>query len=370
MLSIRELRATPVRVRRLPRFLPKTAHGEVPASEYVIVELLTEEGVIGLGEVTCSPRWNGEEAAGSAALLRGPLSEALAGLDAQAWRAVLARVDEVVRSRPFLRAAVEMACLDAIGRARDIPVACVLGGPLHEEFATKLVLPARPVEQVRAMALDLKSTGVSSVKVKVGTALAEDLARVTAVREVFGTGALLTVDANEGWTSQEARHAVAELARLGVVAIEQPLARTSDLMSGALRQLTTAAIVADESVWTIEDVARVWAQGSFDAVSLYPGKCGGIETTVMLAQLADNLGLGITFGSNLELGVGAAALAHAIAASPVATVPSDLIGPLYFESPLVVDAAFVGWGRAVLPRGPGLGVTLDADAVQRNRVDR
>ena len=68
----------------------------------------------------------------------------------------------------------------------------------------------------------------------------------------------------------------------------------------------------------------------------------------------------MTFGSNLELGIGSAALAHAIAASPLVSplVPVDLIGPLYFESSLVTDDSFVGWGSAALPSGPGLGVDL------------
>jgi muconate cycloisomerase len=80
----------------------------------------------------------------------------------------------------------------------------------------------------------------------------------------------------------------------------------------------------------------------------------------------------VTFGSNLELGVGAAAMAHVIAASPLlsALVPADLIGPLYFESSLVTDDSFVGWRSAGLPPGPGLGIELDREALAGYRMDR
>jgi L-alanine-DL-glutamate epimerase-like enolase superfamily enzyme len=131
-------------------------------------------------------------------------------------------------------------------------------------------------------------------------------------------------------------------------------------------------MIGDESVWTLADVGRSAESGAFDMVSLYPGKCGGLRAALVMAEAAAALGLGVTFGSNLELGVGAAALAHAIAASPVLSplVPADLIGPLYFESSLVTDRSFVGWGGATVPPGPGLGVQLDPDALARYRTGR
>jgi L-alanine-DL-glutamate epimerase-like enolase superfamily enzyme len=222
------------------------------------------------------------------------------------------------------------------------------------------------------MALDLRSTGVSAVKVKVGTGVRRDLDRVAAVRDVFGADVTLTVDANEGWSPEEARSAVRALSACGVVAIEQPLPRTADWAGAELRGLGDAAIVADESVWEMSDVARAAAARAFDVVSLYPGKCGGLRSVLALAEAAAGLGLGVTFGSNLELGVGAAALAHAITASPALSelVPSDAIGPLYFESPIVTDASFVQWGRTLLPAGDGLGVELDREAVASHRLDR
>src|SRR5262249_37001779 len=139
-----------------------------------------------------------------------------------------------------------------------------------------------------------------------------------------------------------------------------------------LRTKTSAALVGDESIWTLADVTTAAETGAFDLVSIYPGKCGGLRSTAVLAEVAAASGLGVTFGSNLELGIGAAALAHASAAAPGLSpvVPSDLIGPLYFESSLITDDSFVGWGSALLPSGPGLGVDLDREALARHRMDQ
>jgi muconate cycloisomerase len=370
-MKIREFRAVPVRVPRTARFLPRTAHGEVTASEYVVLEIEDQEGMIGLGEVTCSPRWNGEEADGTTALIRSQIGPALQGLNPCDWAGIAKHLDTVFTGRPFLRAGVEMACLDLTARHCGLPVADLLGGVYRDHIPTKFVLPARETGRVRAMAEDVAGTGVAVIKIKVGTDAEGDIERVRAVREVLGSAVTLTVDANEGWQPEEARRVLLQLGAYGVAAVEQPLSRTAWSASAGLRALTPAAMIGDESVWTLADVGRSVETGAFDMVSLYPGKCGGLRAALVMADAAAALGLGVTFGSNLELGVGAAALAHAIAASPVLSplVPTDLIGPLYFESSLITDHSFIGWGTATVPSGTGLGVRLDPDAIARYRTD-
>ena len=369
-MKIVSVGATPVEVPRLARLLPKTAHGEVQASRYVVLEIESSGGIVGIGEVTCSPAWNGEEALETSELVAASLGPALVGADPLSWADVSARVDGTVRSRPFLRAAVEMACLDIAGRRLGVPAHVFLGGAYRTRIATKIVLPARDIETVRKMAGRLVGLGITTVKVKVGLDVDQDVARVAAVRNVLGRDVAITVDANEGWTPEDAISAVERLESLGVAAVEQPLAREAADASAALCRMTGMAVMGDESIWTRHDVAEAARTGSFDTVSLYPGKCGGLRRTVAMAGMARALGLSVAYGSNLELGIGAAAMAHAIAATKVLSpiVPADLIGPLYFKSAMIEDAGFVGWDSATVPSGVGLGVQLDQAAVDTYRI--
>ena len=215
LLKIARVVATPVEVPRLARLLPKTAHGEVRESRYVVLEIETGSGIVGIGEVTCSPAWNGEEALQTSRLVAGSLGSALVGADPLSWADVSDRVDGTVRNRPFLRAAVEMACLDIAGRYLGVPAHVLLGGAYRTRIATKIVLPARDIETVRRMAGHLIGRGITTVKVKVGLDVDEDVARVAAVRNVMGQDVDITVDANEGWTPAEARSAVEQLAPAG-----------------------------------------------------------------------------------------------------------------------------------------------------------
>ena len=369
-LQITAVAATPVEVPRLARFLPKTAHGAVRASRYVVLEIECGPGRVGLGEITCDPLWNGEEALETSRLLNGPLGNVLLGADPLQWADVSARIDRTVSNRPFLRAAVEMACLDVAGRRFGVPAHAFLGGAYRRRIETKLVLPARDVETVRAMAADAVALGATTLKVKVGLGVEEDLARVAAVRTVAGPDVRITVDANEGWTPEQAAIAFEGLAGLGVVAVEQPLPRAAARASAALLRTTSMAVMGDESIWTEQDVVEAARDRSFDTVNLYPGKCGGLRRTIRMASLARALGLAVSFGSNLELGIGAAALAQTVAATKVLSpiVPADLIGPLYFEATMVDEAEFVRWRSAVVPTGPGLGVRLDRDALDAYRI--
>ena len=369
-MRITGITATPVEVPRLARFLPKTAHGAVQASRYVVLEIECGPGRRGLGEITCDPLWNGEEAMETSRLLRGSLGDALLGADPLQWADVSARIDRTVSNRPFLRAAVEMACLDVIGRHFGVPAHAFLGGAYRKRIATKLVLPARDVETVRAMAEDAAGLGATTLKVKVGLGVEEDVARVAAVRDAAGPDVRITVDANEGWTPEQAATAVERLAPLGVVAVEQPLPREAAGASAALLRTTSMAVMGDESIWTERDVVEAARDRSFDTLNLYPGKCGGLRRTIRMAGLARALGLAVSFGSNLELGIGAAAMAQTVAATKVLSpiVPADLIGPLYFEATMVEDAGFVGWRSAMVPARPGLGVQLDREALEAYRI--
>ena len=112
------------------------------------------------------------------------------------------------------------------------------------------------------------------------------------------------------------------------------------------------------------------AHRAADVISCYPGKHGGIGTTVEIASVARAAGIVCSIGSNMELGVGTAAMLHVAAACPSIdseTYPADLLGPLYHESDLLTEPLNLGPVSASVPEGPGLGVELDEDMLEKYR---
>ena len=106
-------------------------------------------------------------------------------------------------------------------------------------------------------------------------------------------------------------------------------------------------------------------------VSIYPGKNGGIAAAIEIAHVAQAAGVPCHVGSNLELGIGSAAMLHlacAVLNIESETYPADILGPHYHESDLLASRCPRPPGARV-PDGPGLGVSLDEEKLSRYRVD-
>jgi len=355
---------------RKKEMLPKTSHGSSTHNEYVIVEVATSDGAVGAGEVTAAVGWNGEEGVGSADLLIRKIGPAIVGIDVDDWQSISRAIEQWTRHRPFLRAAVEMACLDVEGKEKNRSVSDLFGGPLRTQFPTKIVLPAREAEVVRGMAKIAKTHGGKAFKVKVGLDIEADRARLAVVRDVIGTEFPLLVDANEGWRPHEEKTIIELIEKFNITCVEQPYPRRFVKESAFLQANTPALIMADESVWTLDDVERIAESQSFKVVSLYPGKQGGLRSCLESARRATELGLGVSLGSNLETGVGSSVMAHFLALAPEITpeVPGDLLGPLYFVNDVTTGTPWITWNGVTLPTAPGLGIELDQGLLAQHKI--
>jgi muconate cycloisomerase len=192
------------------------------------------------------------------------------------------------------------------------------------------------------------------------------------VRDVAGPDVPIGVDANCGWSLSAAKSTLRQLEVQDLRFVEQPIAPGDAAALAELRRAASAPIMADESLFTLADAWQLAWHRAADVWSVYPGKHGGIAATIEIAHLARACGAVCAIGSNLELGVGTAAMLHVAAAEPAiasATFPADLIGPLYHESDLLQSPLALGPVAARPPSGPGLGVELDEEQLRRWRVD-
>lgn len=348
-----------------PDLVVRGARGAHDRSDFLLVRVLTSDGVEGYGEVSATPIWSGEDGASAEHFIRTILAPALVGTPLVPVGAAESRMDKVLWGNPFTKAGVSIALWDAYARSLGVPLAVALGGPYRSSVPIKLSLSGDGADLERAYAA-ASAAGFGAFKVKVGLGVSGDLARFRAARSLVGPDVFLGVDANGGWSRTEAGKAIPVLSSLGVAFVEQPL-EPSDL-GGLARLRGGPPIVADESVFGLADLRRVIDAGAADGVSVYVGKSGGPGRAVQLGLLASAYGLDVVIGSNGELGIGAAAQLHVAAALPVLSeIPSDIIGAHYYAedvlaSPLSSDGRCVRLGDA-----PGLGVTLRDDIVKEFR---
>jgi muconate cycloisomerase len=276
-------------------------------------------------------------------------------------------MDRVAFANSFAKGAIEMALLDLQGQALGVPVYRLLGGQQPEarekgirlKFVVGAVEPDLAAQRARRMV----DRGWRAIKVKVGRHEHPrvDAERLRAVREAIGPDVWLSVDANGGYTVDQAVWAAARFEALDVALFEQPTRRGDHGAMAAVRRRSGIPIMADESVFTPQDAIEVIRAGAADVLSLYPGKHGGIRPTQQIAKIAEAAGLPCTIGSNLEREVATAAMAHVTVCTAnlqCERFPGDLIGPVYYDGTLTRQPLRYQADRLWVPEGPGLGVAV------------
>ena len=366
-MKISHIDIIPVRVPIKADMVLRTAHGDHTHSHYVLVKVHTDGGIVGLGEATVGPRWNGETGTSCEAVLREFLVPAVLGADPLNRTVIRQKMDEVVKLHPFAKSAIEMALWDIAGKHAGQPVYQLLGGAVRNPIPMKMVVGAFPVPQALLLAEKFLTWGVRFLKVKVGLDPRTDFERVKAIRQLAGPDIPIGIDGNGGWPLAVARRMVKELAPMALAFIEQPIPPGDPAGLAELRGLTTVPIMADESAFTLTEAWTVAAARAADIISVYPGKNGGIVAALEIAHLAKAAGLVCHMGSNLELGVATAAMIHLAAACPTIACeayPADILGPLYHQWDVIKTPLKLGPVYAEIPEGPGLGVELDEERLR------
>jgi L-Ala-D/L-Glu epimerase len=364
-MTITSVVAEPIAGRIRPELAIVSSLGEHVVGNYVLVRVTDDAGRVGLGEASVTSVWSGETQTGAIALVRDLLGPLVVGADAFDVDWISRRLERAAFGNSFIRAALENALLDLQGKVLGVPLYKLLGGHdataegIRLKFVVGAVAPALAAERARSMT----ERGWKAIKVKVGRDEhpRADVERLRAVREAIGPDVFLAVDANGGYTVEQAVWAARRLESLDVALFEQPTRRGDHAAMAEVRRRCRLPIMADESVFTAQDAWEVLRAGAVDVLSLYPGKHGGVKAAQAIARMAEAAGVPCTIGSNLEREPATAAMAHLVAATPnlqCERFPGDLIGPLYFEEPLCRTPLRYEADRLFTPEGPGLGVIL------------
>lgn len=323
-----------------------TARGTLTEREIVLLRIRDDDGVEGLGEaVPLSLR-------GGAAL------EAVVA-ELETWAQ---DPDTEPRSGPA-RSAVESALLDLRSRVAGTPAWKELGGERAEPVRCNATLTAGEPSAVATQASDWAGAGFVSFKLKVGVPGDEE--QVGAARAALGSDALIRIDANGAWGPDEA---VVKLARMSVHDVEfaeEPVHGLDDLAN--LRRRCDVRIAADESVSGPREAAEAAERGACDMTTVKLSKVGGIAPLLEIASLIQTY-----LSSALDGPVGIAAAAHAAQAlrerGGDAGVAHGLATQRLFSETIASIECDLRTGMLHLPEGPGLGIVIDENALDRHRL--
>jgi len=344
-------------------------HGPTSVQRSVLVQVTTDEGVEGWGNVDPTPGYSRVSASDiHHAVAR--LAPSLVGEDPFNLHRALARMDRETTEGFEAKAAIEMALLDIKGRALGVAVHSLLGGALTHELTLNAWIGTVAPEQAASEALEWLRRGFRTAKIKISGASDEGIARVAAVRDAVGSGLALRVDFNESLALAEAVPYIGRLEPYGLTLVEQPIPRDDIAGLAAIRRAIHIPLMADESVTGPASLIEIIRREAADIVKVKVMKQGGLLRTRQMIDCAAAAGLRVVMGHGFGLTLSTLAEA-AVAATSDAVIPGcEAVGPLKMAGDVVADPVRLGDGVLRLGDAPGLGATIDPEALKRYRVER
>jgi muconate cycloisomerase len=274
----------------------------------------------------------------------------------------------VVEGALEAKAAVEMALLDLAGRVLGVPVTTLVGGRVRDEVHFNAWIGTVPPDQAAAEATAWAARGFRSAKIKLDGATEEGLARVAAVRDAVGDRLALRVDFNESLAPAEAVPFIRRLQPYGLTLVEQPIPRDQIPGLAAIRRGIGIPLMADESVTDPASLIDIIRRDAADLVKVKVMKQGGVLRTRAMIECAAAAGLRVVVGHGFGLTLSTLAEAALAAVSEAVIDGCEAVGPLKMAGDVVVEPVSLDSGTLRLSAAPGLGATIDPDALKRYRV--
>jgi o-succinylbenzoate synthase len=333
-----------------------TSLGSTTKKEEIIVKIEDEAGTVGWGEA--SP---------STTILSATPQTIIAALDLLApmlidedprrigW--ITHQMDRYLSGNPPAKAALDIALHDLAGNLYGEPVWRLLGGYETERIDTDYTVSMAPLNEMIEEAKRRVSQGFRTLKIKVGTDSKEDVKVVRGIREAVGDTVGIRIDANQGWTRQQAIWALNRMTDLDIQFIEQPV-RAADIIGlRAVRQAVSIPVMADEAVFTPKDAIRVIREDAADYINIKLMKSGGLYKACQIADIAKAADIPCMVGGMVETNLSATAAVHFALAQANTVIFRDLDMGLLAEERLVKrGGTTIENGYHYPSEGSGLGI--------------
>jgi len=335
---------------------------EINSAQSVFIKINTNAGLYGLGEA--NPTW-GITGETQAINLAGAvdLAKLILNKDPLDIENRMREIDRFLVHNSTLRSAFDMALYDILGKAAGLPLYEILGGGKRTFWTDNTIGIAEP-DYMTKKAVDYKNRGFQAIKVKLGTTKDQDVERIRQIRMAIGDELPIRIDANQGWDYKTAVNTLHALEPMGIEYCEQPVAHWDYENLRRIRQNTSIAIMADESLFDHHDAFKLASMGCCDYFNIKLAKSGGIHTALKINAIAESVGIHCMVGCMTETRLGLSAAAHLVSARPNIKY-ADLDGYLMMKEDPIIGGAKYNVGEINLPDTPGHGADIDPDFLKR-----
>lgn len=343
----------------------------IPAEEpwtggdFALVRLTAEDGSTGLGEAFV---WLPETGVSPAQLVetveRG-LARYLLGASPFDVERLRARMDANVARSEVAKGLLDTACYDLMGRITGRSACELMGGRAAERLPLAALVPLAEPDAMVELALAFRRSGTESFRLKLGRGPEADRRILAAHREALGEGVRLRADYNQAYAPDEAVRALRAAEPYGLDCAEQPVRADDWLGMARVQRAVDVPLMAHEGCFSFTDAVALEALGAVRALGANSERPGGITLALRAIDYFARRGMG-TVLHNQPLGIASAAQVQIGAArAPALGHAMELFGHVMLEDDLIREPLDYAGGSVAVPEGPGLGVALDEDALER-----
>jgi L-alanine-DL-glutamate epimerase-like enolase superfamily enzyme len=332
----------------------------VEVFDSTVVELITDDGLSGFGEVCpLGPFYLPAFGDGARAGI-GELAPTLLRQDPIALGPINQLMDRALLGHPYVKSAVDMACWDLLGKVTGKSVCDLMGGKFGDAVALYRAISQRPADEMAENVAGHRTDGYTKFQLKVGSRPSEDIDRIRAVAEVLTDGEILVADANTGWRVDDAARVVNSVRDIDVY-IEQPCRSYEHCLT--IRRRTSLPFILDENIDGIDALLRGHHDGAMDVINLKISKVGGLSKARQIRDLCVSLNIPMTIEDSWGGDIITAAIAHLAHSTPESLRFSATDFNSYVSVRNATGAPQRKAGRMIASDLPGLGIEPNMDAL-------
>ena len=351
-----EIRSVIIPIKRIKPLV--TRYGTNESLPTVVVKVVTQDGIIGIGQTISSAPWFGPSAIAIKNEIDEYLAPALHMQDATNINACWDSMISAFRGANFAYTAMDLALWDILGKKHGVPIYELLGGQVNEGVVLHGFLDRVSGIELSESIEHLTEQGWKIVKGKIGFTVDEDVAWYKEVSELSEGKMNFQLDGNSGYSKSDAILALTQIEQLGGIGLfEQPVQKLEDLEQIASK--VNAPLQADELLTGVRSSYELSRSSSIPVWHFKMHKYGGFTPLQKMAALAESAD--IIFSVAPYPDIMSAAAAHFAAASRNATWPAGAAR----NDDTILDKRILPDGHILRPPvGPGLGVELDEEKFQ------
>jgi o-succinylbenzoate synthase len=333
------------------------ATGTMDHAQNVFIRVHTDAGFYGVGECSAFPMIVGETQ-DTCLVMAKEFARLWKGQDALDIPARLQQLHDFTAGNSTIKSAFDMALYDIAAKHAGQPLYQFLGGS-RRDVESDITIGIMSPEAMAKKAVEFKNNGAAILKVKLGKNAKDDIERIRQIRAAVGPGMRIRVDANQGWSFDDAVFALNGISVYDVEFCEQPMRTWFDDRLPELKKLSPVKIMADESVFSHHDARKQIDSEACDYINIKFSKSGGINEAKKIHDVAAEKGIACMMGGMLESRIALSAKLHFVYASPnIKFYDMDTCMLGHLADPCVGGVKYKGYYLDI-DNTPGIGADAD-----------